>query len=240
MTNVDIHHLAATYSLDALDEAEREAFDAHFRTCEICRDDILAFRETMGHVAASVAVAPSDAVRTQVADRVKVTRQLSPTLAPVARLVRPRNLRAGLLAVAASLVLVVVTATLIDRPGSADTYTRELARVMAQTDVVVTELAPTEAAGDAAGSFRVAYSPRLGEAVLIGADLPTTPSGSAYELWLITATSSNALYVLDTAADGLVQRVVPADEQPVAWAITVEPAAGSPVATGAILYIAEL
>lgn len=240
MTNVDIHHLAATYSLDALDAAEREAFEAHHRTCDICRDDILAFRETMGHVAASVATAPSDAVRDRVVDRVKVTRQLSPALAPVVRLSGRRNLRAGLLAVAASLVLVAVTATLIDRPGSADTYTRELARVMAQTDAVVTELAATDAAGPNAGSFRVAYSARLGEAVLIGADLPTTPSGTAYELWLITPDASSALYVLDPADDGTVQRVVSAATQPTAWAITVEPAEGSAVATGDILFVAEI
>lgn len=240
MTNVDIHHLAATYSLDALDAAEREAFEAHHRACDICRDDILAFRETMGHMAASVAAAPADAVRDRVVAQVKVTRQLSPALAPVVRLSGRRNLRAGLLAVAASLVLVAVTATLVGQPGSADTYSRELARVMAQTDAVVTELAATDAAGPNAGSFRVAYSARLGEAVLIGADLPTTPSGKAYELWLITPDSSAALYVLDPADDGTVQRVVSATAEPTAWAITVEPAAGSPVATGDILFVAEI
>jgi anti-sigma-K factor RskA len=46
--------------------------------------------------------------------------------------------------------------------------------------------------------------------------------------------------VLDPANDGNVHRVVPAPVQPTAWAITVEPKAGSPVATGAIISSAEV
>lgn len=40
MTDIDVHHLAAAYALDALDERECVAFEAHYGASEVCRTDI--------------------------------------------------------------------------------------------------------------------------------------------------------------------------------------------------------
>ena len=46
MSDIDVHHLAAAYALDALDRHEREAFEAHYDKCDVCRSDVMEFRET--------------------------------------------------------------------------------------------------------------------------------------------------------------------------------------------------
>ena len=51
MSDIDIHHLAAAYALDALDARERAAFEAHYPSCEVCRADVLEFRSTLAVVA---------------------------------------------------------------------------------------------------------------------------------------------------------------------------------------------
>ena len=92
----------------------------------------------------------------------------------------------------------------------------------------------------AQGTFKVAWSNSLGEAVLLGDGLPTTANDKAYELWLITPDEAMAMYVLDPAQDGTVHHVLKAPANPTAWAITVEPSAGSPTATGDIIFVANV
>jgi anti-sigma-K factor RskA len=115
-----------------------------------------------------------------------------------------------------------------------DTFAADLARVMEQPDSRVITLDNNSGAD---GSFKVAWSNTLGEAVLMGDDLPTTPDGKAYELWLITPDEAMAMYVLDPADDGSVHHALKAPADPTAWAITVEPSAGTPTATGDIIFV---
>lgn len=58
MTDIDVHHLAAAYALDALDDRERSAFEAHYGACEVCGTDVVEFRQTLTHVADSLATPP--------------------------------------------------------------------------------------------------------------------------------------------------------------------------------------
>ena len=37
MSDIEIHHLGAAYALDALDDRERAAYEAHFATCAVAR-----------------------------------------------------------------------------------------------------------------------------------------------------------------------------------------------------------
>ena len=38
--NADLHHLAAAYALDALDDIERHEFERHYPTCDICSGEV--------------------------------------------------------------------------------------------------------------------------------------------------------------------------------------------------------
>ena len=237
MTDIDVHHLAAAYALDAIDDRERAAFEAHYGSCDVCRSDVLEFRQTLAHLAHAQATPAPTALKQRVMAEIATTRQLSPMVVPIslASRRRPRSLVA--FAAAAAAVLIVVTGVVALRGDERTTYADDLARVMAQPD---SQLVSLDNNSGTDGSFKVAWSNTLGEAVLIGENLPPAPGGKAYELWLITPDDSMAMYVLDPAGDGDVHQRLDAPAQPTAWAITVEPEAGTPVATGEIIYIATV
>ena len=239
MTDIDVHHLAAAYALDALDDRERSAFEAHYGACEVCRTDVLEFRSTLTQVADSLVASPPVLLKAKVMAAVATTRQLSPLVAPVVALDERRRARSlmSMAAAAAAIVMIVVGVVAFRGGDETDTFASDLARVMEQPDSQVLSLANQ---GGAEGTFRVAWSNSLGEAVLMGEDLPTTPDDKAYELWLITPDASMAMYVLDPAKDGNVHHTLKASVAPTAWAITVEPAAGSATATGDIIFVANV
>lgn len=239
MTDIDVHHLAAAYALDALDDRERSAFEAHYGACEVCRTDVQEFRHTLTQVADSLVAPPPMALRAKVMAEVAATRQLSPFLAPVVALDERRRARSlmSMAAAAAAIVMIVVGVVSFRGADQTDTYAADLAHVMEQPDSQVLSLASQ---GGAEGTFRVAWSNSLGQAVLMGENLPATPDDKAYELWLITPDSSTAMYVLDPAKDGNVHHVLDAPTDPTAWAITVEPKAGSATATGDIIFVANV
>lgn len=51
MDRAEIHELSAAYALDALAEAELEAFEQHLAHCDECRDQVAAFQATAGELA---------------------------------------------------------------------------------------------------------------------------------------------------------------------------------------------
>lgn len=54
----EIHDLAGVYATDALDAAERIAFEAHLADCAACRTEVADAREVLGALAAARAVPP--------------------------------------------------------------------------------------------------------------------------------------------------------------------------------------
>ena len=241
MTDIDVHHLAAAYALDAIDERERVAFEAHYGSCDVCRSDVLEYRQTLSQLAHAHATPAPSAMKQRVMAEIATTRQLSPVVVPINLANRRRGASLMSLAAAAAVVLIVVTGVLVTRGGGGDdstAFANDLARVMEQPDSQVLTLDNNSGTD---GSFKVAWSNELGEAVVIGENLPPAPNGKAYELWLITpAGDSMAMYILDPAEDGDVHQRLDAPAQPETWAITVEPEAGAPVATGEIIYIASV
>jgi anti-sigma-K factor RskA len=241
VSDIDLHHLSAAYALDALDPHERAAFEAHYESCEVCRTDVLAFRDTMTSVAASLATPPPPSLKDRVLADIAVTRQLSPTLSVPGNMKSTGGSRsartAGFVLAAAAAMVAMVVGVVAITGRSDDTYSDDLAHLMDQSDVQILNL---ENQADAEGAFKVMWSPTLGRAALVGEDLPPAPDDKAYELWLVTPDQVMAMYVLDPATDGTVHRMLDAPEVPTAWAITMEPRAGVPVATGEIMYVAEV
>ena len=66
---MDAHELIAPYALDALDEREREEFEAHLRSCDRCRAELPALREAAAAMSfAADAPAPPDRLRGRILD----------------------------------------------------------------------------------------------------------------------------------------------------------------------------
>jgi anti-sigma-K factor RskA len=248
MTASDIHHLSAAYALDAVDDHERAAFEAHYGSCDVCRVDVVEFRETLAALALADAAPPPADMRDRVMAEIARTRQLSPLLpAGVTDLSGRRRGRrtAAVLAVAAAVVAVVlagvVAGTVLRDGDDAPAYADELAAVLASPDGRVADLDATGAASTS-GDVRVAWSPSLGTAVVLAAGLAEAPAGEAYELWSIGADGAPVpMELLDPADDGDVAAVLDiAGVDPGAWGVTLEPDAGSPAPTGDILFLAEI
>lgn len=230
----DLHHLAAAYVLDALDDEERRPFEDHYPTCEICRQEVIEFRSTATHLAAAVAALPPAALQQRVMAEIATTRQMAPQpgVVPVDELAARRNRRfASVLAVAAAVILLVGASVFMvsSRGGSA------IDDVVAAPDAQVVQLE-----GET-GSVRIVWSQSREQLAFFGNDLPDPGEGKTYELWGILGDAGVQSVGQFDPVDGTVRQVADiGDIDPTAWGITIEPTGGSPTATTDIIFLAEV
>jgi anti-sigma-K factor RskA len=233
MSDIEIHHLGAAYALDALDERERTAYEAHFGTCDICRTDVREYRAAAAELASLTATPPPPDVKARVMSEIATTRQLSPLPPSVVRLAdrRPNRVMTVVLAVAAAALFFVAGAVVLGQDD--DSFGDQVTAMMEDPTFRVVELG-----GEGPGSFKVAWT--SDEAAMIGGNLPDPGDGKRYELWMIDSAGSHAMHVLDPAKDGQVQRLVDINGAPLAWGVTIESEEGSEVPTEPVLYLAEV
>ena len=237
-SNLDLHHLAAAYALDALDADERIAFEAHYHDCHVCSHDVGDFRATLATLGElSVTVPPAD-MKARVMQQVSVTRQLSPLVTARSLASRPTRRPSLLAAAAALLVLVASTAFMVGRGSQTDdAFASQLEQVLAEPDVQMVDLAATSAATD--GHIRVAWSATAQKAAVIADGLSLPNGGAVYELWLIDESGAVPTGMLDAANNGEVRRILTMTGVPVKWGITIEPEAGSASPTGEVLFLGD-
>ena len=235
-SELDLHHLAAAYALDALDADERIAFEAHYHGCPVCSHDVGDFRATVAALSELSVTAPPADLKARVLQQIATTRQLSPIVAT--RSIAPSRRPSLLAAAAAVLLIVATTAFVVGRSSQTDdAFAEQLEQVMAQPDVQVVVLPAMSSA--TTGNFRIAWSPGLQQAAVLADGLAAPESGLVYELWLIDESGALAVGMLDAAKDGEVRRIVAASGIPTKWGITIEPRAGSAVATGDVLFLGD-
>lgn len=237
-SDLDLHHLAAAYALDALDADERIAFEAHYHDCHVCSHDVRDFRSTLAAIGElSVTTPPAD-MKARVLEQVAATRQLSPRVAPRTLASAPTR-RPSLLAAAAALVLLVgATAFMVGRGSQTDdAFASQLEQVLAEPDVQMLDLTAMSATTE--GRVRVAWSASAGRAVVIGDGLSSPSDGSVYELWLLDDSGAVPTQMLDPANGGEVRRILSMTGNPIKWGITIEPEAGSASPTGEILFLGD-
>jgi anti-sigma-K factor RskA len=233
VSDIDIHQLAAAYSLDALDDGERAAYEAHYPSCVVCAAEVGDFRETAAHLAEATRTTPPAALRDQVMAQISTTRQLSPTRdRPTDELSSRRRRHVQLLTAAAAVIVLAVTAFAIGRrtTGGND-YDVSAAAILARPDTRVMDLL-----GAGEGMFRVAWSPQEKRAVVTADGLDDPGTGRAYELWLIDDAGPHPVRLLDTATGGRVRRILATVGEPSQWAVTIEASAGADAPTGEILF----
>jgi anti-sigma factor RsiW len=76
--SADLHLNIGGYALDALDPADRAAFEAHLAACPSCRNELAGMAETTGLLAASQRVTPPARLRSNVLAAIAITPQLAP------------------------------------------------------------------------------------------------------------------------------------------------------------------
>lgn len=241
--NNDFHHLSGAYALDALDDDERVAFEAHLAECPSCADEVASFITTVGQLADAAAVAPPPALRASLLAEVAETRQVSPIVpervVDLAERRRRRAPRPRLLAAVAAAVVVLVGIAGAARLTATDPVEAVLGADDAVTVSLDTVAADPAGLGLDAASLEVVWSPALGRAVIVGDGLVDPGDAMAYELWYLADDGSVAPAGLFVPDGGEIDEVLDLDAfdgDAVGWGVTIEPDTGSPQPTGEVLF----
>jgi anti-sigma-K factor RskA len=254
MTEQDdtLQALAAAYALGGLAPGEAREFEATLARSPEARAALAAYREVVALLPyAAGGPAPASSLRDKVIAR--ATGQRSPRAVPIVR----RAGRAVRFALAASVLLAVYLGTqLVRLAGDRDRLAADIAELrtqMAGQDSLLAQVfAPGvelyRLTGGAAGAPEVQlYWNRADQVALLHArHLPPLTAGRTYQLWLIPeggAPVPSALFVPGSDGVVTVARVsVPAltTGRYAAFAVTEEPAGGSPAPTSTPSLVAAL
>lgn len=233
MSDPEVHTLTGAYSLDALDGAEREAFEAHLPTCPACREEVAGLTAAAARLANAASAQPPADLRARVLAEVAGTRQLSPL--PAVTNIDERRARRWYTqpATAAAALLLVVTAGsatyAVTENRRAERAEQRAAQVVAiATDPQRVELTVPASSG---GSGTVVAAE--GSALFRARDLPELPDDRVYQLWRIRDDGAQSVGVLGRGAEleALVTDMAPTD----ALGLSVEPDGGSESPTGEIV-----
>ena len=176
----EIHELTAGYALDALDPAERDAFERHLAGCESARQELASFWEVTSALAvAADGPAPSAELRERILADARAEKQ---TVVPLdsrrRRLARARGGhrdRGGSRDRARASTRISLNNDL-DDTRSALTAQESAAAVLADPDATTVALQ--------SGSGRLVVGDD-GDAVLVLDDLAAAPAGKTYQAWVV-------------------------------------------------------
>ncbi len=232
----DLHELAAVYAIGALDPTEEAEFEAHLKSCDRCRRDLLDFAGVIEGVARASAVGPPPELRTRVLDEISRTPQATSDDAPTADHIvdltqeRERRLEwrsVRVLTAAAAVVFVVGGAIALSTLARGDdAYDMVASAADAESLVLDGE----------DGAITVVYSPELDRVGVTAIDLADPGAGKTYALWLFIedGVAPAGLFV---PADGAVRAVLSVDDfETSGFGVTIEPEGGSDQPTGPVLF----
>jgi anti-sigma-K factor RskA len=225
--SADIHGLSGAYAVDALNEHERAAFEAHLAQCAECQHEVASLRAAAAELSHLTSAAPPPALRQAVLSRIATTRPLPPleTNDSVVHLASWRRRLPTTWLVAAAAAVVFALGGLVwgvTRPEPEP-------RVDAAEQVIRASDAERLTKTIDGARATIVRSPSLRKAVLIADNMPAAPAGRDFQLWL------------DQPGRGMVSAgVMPHDHAPTVTlllegdastatgaGITVEPAGGS-------------
>jgi anti-sigma factor RsiW len=187
-----IHELTAGYALDALDPAEREAFERHLAGCEQCQEELASFWEVTASLAAAADErAPSAALRDRILADARAEKQ---TVVPFESRRRVSPVLASITAVAAAVAigLGIYSVSLrgqLDDTRSALTSQESAASVLADPNAMTVAME--------SGSGRVVVGAD-GAAVLVVDDLAAAPAGKTYQAWVVEGKTPVSAGTFDT------------------------------------------
>jgi anti-sigma factor RsiW len=218
-----IHELTAGYALDALDQDERRAYEAHLPACASCQQELESFWKTSEALAvAASGPAPSPGLR----DRILADVRAEP-LQNVIPLDTRRRRAVPVLAVAASVAAVVAVAVglwAVNLSSDLDETRSALDRANAAATVLADPDARSVALAEGSGRLVVDSD---GRAVLLVDDLDPAPAGKTYEMWVASQGEDPQPAGLFRGQDG--RDIVPVDgtvEDGQVVLVTIEDAGG--------------
>lgn len=159
---MDVHDLTPAYALHALDDADRERYEAHLAQCGRCREELALLLESAAALAWAVeAPAPPPQLRERILEAAGEGRE------NVVPLRRRRQVWQGVAAVAAcaAIGLGIWAATLERALHHERASAAQVVALQGRTGIVAVD--------------------RNGDAMLVIDRLPAAPAGMTYEAWVI-------------------------------------------------------
>ncbi|WP_225805038.1 anti-sigma factor domain-containing protein [Streptomyces sp. NK15101] len=234
MTTPEDPHLgAAAYVLHALPPAEEAAFENHLAGCETCRQDVAEFESTVARLASAETAPVPEGLRARVLEQVSHTPQDRRR-----HTARPRDGSRGGTGLRLALAASIVAAAALGAVAALEHTDAEEARAQAAqaraaggtfADILTAPDATVHAGELSDGAkAAVVVSREQARAAFTARDLPTLPSGKAYELWYADrAGDLRPAGLLDDTGDRATRVLEGPLGNAVAVGITVEPAGGS-------------
>jgi anti-sigma-K factor RskA len=180
MERAEIHELSAAYALDALDPAERDAYEEHLTRCAECREAVAAFQDVAADLAYEVdAPAPPPALRSRILAEAR-SESSNVVALPRRRWLVPVTGAAAAVAGVAALALAFWAADLsqqLDDQRAALHLSEEAVAVFAEPD---TKRIPLDGAEGV-----LVVDDDTGEGWLVLRGLESAPSAKTYEAWVI-------------------------------------------------------
>jgi anti-sigma-K factor RskA len=243
VTTTDIHALVGAYALDAVDDLERAAFERHIRACEGCRAEVDELRETASRLADSTWSVPPPKLRTDVLAAVGRTRQLPPAESarpePDARAAVSRWRRytaaaaaAGILATGAGAATWAVQEQRV-REKNIAVAAAELREARTQAILAASDLVVRTAPMIGGGRVTVASSAQQGASVVSMRADRAPAADRAFQFWTIRDAAQQVAVnaAVLPAGEASAVEIVPGVPGNDVFAISVEPAGGSPAPT---------
>lgn len=237
---------AGAFVLNAMSPDERETFQQRMDVDPDLRSEVDELRKVTEAMSLYLLEEPPTGVKDTVMSLISTVPQVNriasePTLgsedlATVAVLSERRAIRRGSLAALTAMAaafLVIVGFVALDTPSS--TVDDQIAAALADPAATV------EVLQNDTGMLRIITLPSSQDAVLVGSGLPALGDALTYQLWAIDSSVEGAAPVSAGTfdlSDGEIRAILRRTNvnDPV-WAVSVEPAGGSPQPTGEIVLI---
>jgi anti-sigma-K factor RskA len=234
MERAEIHELSAAYALDALDPAERGAYEQHLARCAECREAVAAFQDVAADLAYEVdAPAPPPALRSRILAEAR-SESSNVVAFPRRRWLFPVTAAAAAAAGVAALALAFWAGDLsqqLDDQRAALHLSEEAVAVLAEPE---TKRIPLDGAEGV-----LVVDDDSGEGWLVLRGLDSAPSAKTYEAWVIEdGEAVPAGLFAGGGVSTVVPLTVPVSEDAVV-AVTLERAGGVEQPTQDPLFVSE-
>lgn len=251
-----LHTLAGAHALDALDHADRAAFERHLARCDACAQEVRGLQETVARLGQAAAAEPPPQLRERVLGAARRAQQLGPAARRAHPLGPAIGARGGvapafpawrrwaprLAPVAAAVLLAGGAVAGVEAVGEqhrldhAEAGGNDVAAVLTARDA---HMMTAPAAGGGSATVVMSHSKRM--LVFTTKDLPELAGARSYELWLMGPAGDRSAGMIPPPQRGMTAPVVAvglASGDKIG--LTVEPSAGSPQPTTPPVLMVDL
>lgn len=245
--NEHFEELTPMYALGSLSEPERSQVEQHLKECDSCRKRFAQEWATVQMLPAAVeSVEPSRAAKQKLFERIDADLAQEKPRTPITQRAAPASPRRWFaqptfaFAILVALALLAIGGwILLQNLQSPDQ--EAINAIVNNPNAQKVALAGTKDAPNAAAELYMV--PGQSQAVLVARGLQPLSSGKGYEFWFFRGGEPQPSNVFTVNADGTTRVLVQANdnvENFKGWGVTIEPIAGVPKPTGAIVLLGGL